>query len=169
MYISAQSSECSIFLPGGGLYCIEKRINRVKYRASLINIVTSVILGINVLAAVISLKGGHELFSAAAWTAPAMGLLLCMVLECPGNRVKKILFEDRGIVFLGNISFELFLIHQLCIRYVLKISSMLEMEDKRDIYIAALGAAVTMSAVYHNGKIRFSSSENGSGKWRKRN
>lgn len=157
------------FFAGGGLYCIEKRINRVKCRASLINIVTLVILGINVLAAVISLKGGHELFSAAAWTAPAMGLLLCMVLECPGNRVKKILFENRGIVFLGNISFELFLIHQLCIRYVLKISSMLGMEENRYMYTAALGAAVAISAVCHNGKIRFSSSENKFGEWRKRN
>lgn len=73
--------------------------------------VGSVAIGFIIL--LLSLNSSSELFSAWAWTLISGGLLLSIYqLE---NR--KTLWNCRELVYIGNISFETFLIHQLIIRY----------------------------------------------------
>ena len=62
----------------------------------------------------------NSIFFVVVWIIPSVVLLAILKT---GNHCKivKILFENRIIVFVGNISFELFLIHQLVIRYLVAI------------------------------------------------
>lgn len=56
----------------------------------------------------------NEYFSVALWYIPSA---LMIYLLATKERRLTILFENRFLVFIGNISFELFLVHQLVIRY----------------------------------------------------
>lgn len=59
--------------------------------------------------------GNHsEIFSVVAWAVPSV--LLLYLLAQKAEFVSS-LFSAKLLVFLGNISFELFLVHQLMIRY----------------------------------------------------
>lgn len=70
-----------------------------------------------------SMNSNNEIYLAVCWTLPA-GLLLFLAAPVEMNEensrhliIKKIL-ENKTMIFIGNISFELFLTHQLCIRYM---------------------------------------------------
>lgn len=52
----------------------------------------------------------------SAWTFPSMIIVGTAAVNC--SHLTKIVFENKIIVFVGNISFEIFLIHQLVIRYM---------------------------------------------------
>lgn len=56
----------------------------------------------------------HEMFSTAVWSIPSAVLLYLLAKK---EQILTTVFEMRWLIFLGNISFELFLLHQLVIRY----------------------------------------------------
>ena len=60
----------------------------------------------------------NEFFSVFLWYFPSV--LLIYLLAVKEKLLTKV-FENKLLVFFGNISFELFLIHQLFIRYYEKI------------------------------------------------
>ena len=66
----------------------------------------------------LSLPLNSEWFSVCAWTVP-----VCVLISVLGehdeapSRWLNGLFQNRWIQYIGSVSFELFLIHSLCIRY----------------------------------------------------
>lgn len=56
----------------------------------------------------------HEMFSTAVWSIPSAVLIYLLAEK---EQILTAVFEMRWLIFLGNISFELFLLHQLIIRY----------------------------------------------------
>lgn len=105
--------------------------------------VTAVLLfGISALLMIIltvfSLNTQSEYFLTAVWFIPAIMMISAAAL---GDRVSKIIdtvFSNKVILYIGKLSFELFLIHQLVIRYVSVIFNKLLNYNGLFIYVSAL-------------------------------
>ena len=63
----------------------------------------------------LSLPLNSEWFAVCVWTIPVCVLIGCLAGQDTAPWLRG-LFQNRGIQYLGAVSFELFLIHQLCIR-----------------------------------------------------
>ena len=59
----------------------------------------------------------NEWFSVVVWIMPVSLLIYSIGAAAKANITLKV-FSNKGMVILGNISFEIFLLHQLIIRYV---------------------------------------------------
>lgn len=65
-----------------------------------------------------SLNRNSEWFSVFLWTIPVAVLLYgAASFDCK-EKIISVIFNNKMIVYLGKISFNFFLIHQLCIRYI---------------------------------------------------
>ncbi len=73
-----------------------------------------------------SLFSDSEIFSVAVWIIPVILILIGLV---KGNsHTLSLLFNNSFLIFMGRISFEFFLIHQIVIRYIKLISSYIQYE-----------------------------------------
>lgn len=80
---------------------------------------------------VISSNQKNEIFSVVSWTIPVIAIIALTGREVFSFRFSFTLFNNRFIQFFGRISFELFLIHQLVIRYVRIIFSLLGIKSEK--------------------------------------
>lgn len=104
------------FLMGAITYRIieRARINKLR-RIDLFSIV-SVVMSAVIL--YVSLSIDSVYFLTAIWSIPAILLVGVSALGDNESKTVTVLFQNSIIVFIGKISFELFLIHQLVIRYM---------------------------------------------------
>lgn len=108
------------FLLGCGVYYIAKFLQqKMGSHASLkINVLLASAVIANMLLLILSAQQQSEFFSVCVWTLPCMMLLLALVMaEVHPSQGLCLVFENRVFVFMGDISYEFFLIHQLVIRY----------------------------------------------------
>ena len=98
---------------------------------------------------VISSNQKNEIFSVISWTIPVIAIIALTGKEVFSFRFSFTLFNNRFIQFFGRISFELFLIHQLVIRYVRIIFSLLGIKNEK-IFVdcMAIILAVICTVVY---------------------
>lgn len=91
-----------------------------------------------------------EIFSVAAWALPSILLLLCILFLGEQKKGISLLWENPFLVWVGNISFEFFLIHQLTIRYVEYVTKKLQLAVPDTLlYLGALGVALGCAAAVH--------------------
>lgn len=76
----------------------------------------------------LSMNSSSRLFAVAVWTLPALVLIMSVAIGANKVLLVRWAFENRMIVFVGNISLEFFLLHQLSIRYCNKIASYIGIE-----------------------------------------
>lgn len=74
---------------------------------------------------VLSLNSNSEYFSVAVWFIPTIMMISAAALGDGASRIIDVIFSNKVIKYIGNISFEFFLIHQLVIRYLTSIFSKL--------------------------------------------
>lgn len=97
---------------GGGIYTLRKTCSISSRKENIIGItgiVTSFII------CFISVYANDEFFSVLAWIIPAS---LIIFFATSNTVLSKYIFSNRVVLFFGKISFEFFLWHQICIRYV---------------------------------------------------
>lgn len=87
----------------------------------------------------LSLKFDSEVFSSSVWLLPS----LLIVLGICGTENTR----ENSLTFLGNISFELFLFHQLIIRYLKLIMSQENMGSRIAFFITAFIFSVIVSYI----------------------
>lgn len=56
-------------------------------------------------------------FLTAIWSLPVYAITMGL-FGCEKNNIVRVLFQNNFILHIGNVSLELFIIHQLVIRYV---------------------------------------------------
>ena len=110
---------------------VQKYGDKVKFKSVA---VISAMLAILVLL-ILSMQTTSKFFCASLWSIPVAFLLGFLYLGNEDSWVVRAVFKNRVIVALGNISFELFLIHQVVIRF-------LELRCKQLGYSASLGCYV---------------------------
>lgn len=72
---------------------------------------------------VLSINNNSEFFSTSVWFIPSLIMLFAIVNGDKSSKLIDSVFSNKVITFIGNISFEMFLIHQLVIRYLTIISN----------------------------------------------
>lgn len=89
-----------------------------------------------------------ELFSVGAWTIPNMIIIFCVLLnEGKDSFINKI-FSDRFAVYIGNISFEFFMLHGLALSITGKIfHKFLGIDPSLIVYVCALILTVLFAHV----------------------
>lgn len=88
----------------------------------------------------------HNVFLTAVWTVPAVAAVFIAVQL--DNRIISLLLKNKVMVFIGNISFELFLIHQLSIRYCMALFTHFGINMPWLYCLIAVVLAVIASAIY---------------------
>lgn len=102
---------------------------------------------VSVMMMICSFDSKCLIYTVAVWTLPCAGILVSIVLGSQKSLVLRALFENKIIVFLGNISFEFFLWHQLVITYCKKLGSYVGINGGVLLGIAAFILAIIASIV----------------------
>lgn len=102
------------FVVGGGMYVLIKRTYQQKKNVSDIRMLLILFLISSSALILLGTRYEHEMFSTAVWSIPSAVLIYLLAEK---EQILTTVFEMRWLIFLGNISFELFLLHQLIIRY----------------------------------------------------
>ena len=79
----------------------------------------------------------------AVWIIPI--LLLLGMLVCEEGTVDRIIFKNKIILFIASISFELFLIHQLVIRYMDRISKSIALNNSIIEFILSFALSILLA------------------------
>ncbi len=91
-----------------------------------------------------------ELFSTFLWTVPCLIIVLTVAVADADNKgAIKHIFNFRPLQFLGMISFELFLWHQLVMRWVLKVAAFFIDYDAWYLYMISLIISLFLSYFTH--------------------
>ena len=92
----------------------------------------------------------REFFSVSAWTIPNIILLACILLnEGRDNFINKI-FTNKFIVYIGNISFEFFILHTLVLRVTGWLFKKMFVESHTfSVYAAALILTIITAHISH--------------------
>lgn len=95
---------------------IENYVTTDKLYKYIIKFTQIILLNISMILLFLSFNTNNEVFSALVWAVPTMLLILSLYL---GDRKKCTIyfFRNKYVLFVGNISFYIFLSHQLIIRY----------------------------------------------------
>lgn len=111
------------YIFGGGIWKLRKNFNLPNYAENIIGIVALVL---SFIISYFSVSANDELYAVVAWVIPSM---LLIIFATSHTELSKIVFSNRVVLFFGNISFEFFLFHQLCIRYIEVINRKIDIQS----------------------------------------
>lgn len=144
IYIFPVSRSLDYFVGGGIAVLARNNINNVWVKYINCSMLGAIFLGF--LGIFLSMGSDSEIYSATVWVFPT-AVLLFSVYRNDEIKAKSSLFTSRFFVFLGDISFELFLIHQLIIRYFSIIVHRLGFKMNEYIYIIAIFISIFVSVI----------------------
>ena len=101
----------------------------------------------------ISSSLAREFFSVSAWTIPNVILLLCILFNEGRNTLINKIFTNKLIVYIGNISFEFFMLHTLALNATGRIlRKVFHGEFTFSSYVVALCVTIIAAHVCHKVK-----------------
>lgn len=101
-----------------------------------------------IILTVLSFNTNSEYFSVVVWFIPAIMMISAVALGDGVSKIIDTVFSNKVIMNIGNISFELFLIHQLVIRYVAAIFNKLLNYNGLFIYVLALFISILCAEIW---------------------
>lgn len=136
------------YFAGGVLCAIVKNHKTVMaYNITWMIVATSIMTGAIII---LSIDTNSEFFSTAIWFVPSILTIVSISFGEQESKIIKTVFSNKAITFMGNISFEFFLIHQLVIRYIKVLSNKLIQYDGFIIYIFAFIIAFFASCFWNS-------------------
>lgn len=130
----------------GAIVC--KIVKDIEYKNNMVGMgIVGILIGCSGILCS-SLNRADEMYLVAFWSIPSVMLIGLLYLGEGDSRIVNIIFKNPILVFIGNISFELFLIHQLVIRYVRGIYGKIVLEKSFLLYALAIVIAVVVSWCY---------------------
>lgn len=138
------------FISGGGIAILIKRLNIQKclyYVLLFSGIIVSIVLLMITTKNVVG-----NAFLVVIWSLPVYAIIIGL-FGVEHEQFCRFLFQNRYVLFLGKISLELFLIHQLVIRYVEVFARKLNLFSPY-MYIIAFLITILVATVLHYFKIR---------------
>lgn len=131
------------FFVGGGICVLTRERTHISGRRVDLLLLAS--LAVCFLLLVNSMDKNSEYYSTAYWMAPVCFLFTVVCVGEKDSKLVCLLFQNKFLVFIGEISFELFLTHQLCIRYMREIFRRFGDENNPLLYMSAVLIAVVFS------------------------
>lgn len=138
------------FILGGCVYVIVRntKISEKRFSYTDMGIFIALLLCTGIL--ILSMSQNSEIYAVACWTIPVCILVACIALgSLRKSFLVRSLFENKVIVWIGNISFELFLTHHLIIRYTRLLFSKANLGDSFLLYVVAIVLSFVVSVVLH--------------------
>lgn len=109
----------------------------------------------NIILLYFSAFSNSMFYCTAAWSIPNVLLFLSLTSNTTHNFLKSKIFNTKLLVFIGNISFEIFLIHQLVFRYMAYIFKTIGQPNSLCIYFLGSIITIILSILYKKMKIKF--------------
>jgi peptidoglycan/LPS O-acetylase OafA/YrhL len=135
------------FIGGGVCYLLKSNLDDKK-SSKLTDGMLIVSLILLIWIAKCSTSSQSELFSVFIWFMPSVLLLLSVALSDKTSKLTQILFQNKFMEFIGGISFEIFLLHQLVIRYLEKITTVLAISKGIWLYVLAGMITVVFACIW---------------------
>lgn len=130
------------FVLGGYTYVAAQKSEIIGAKLGLLAIFGNIIL------LYFSAFSNSMFYCTAAWSIPNVLLFLSLTANKRHNYLKEKTFNTKLLVFIGNISFEIFLIHQLVFRYMAYIFKTMGLPDSIWIYVFGIIITVVLSVLY---------------------
>ncbi len=103
-----------------------------------------------VIAGTMNTNFSREFFSVSAWTIPNIILLTCILLNEGRDSLINKIFANKFVVYIGNISFEFFILHTLVLRVTGKLAEICLNENYTfSVYAVALCVTIIVAHVFH--------------------
>lgn len=136
------------FVLGGGTYILFNSIkDKLIKRVWICLPVTLLILSVYTAILGITLETKDSFYAVAPWSIPTIVLIGIIGIFYKYENI----FNSRFLVFIGNISFELFLIHQLVIRYMETANSKLSLQFY-DFVLYSMASIISIIVAYFANK-----------------
>jgi len=75
-----------------------------------------------VIVSIIAVGRNHEIFSSAAWIMEVLVMVLCLSFCDNSSVFEKCVFQNRVILAIGRLSFQIMMFHPLVKKYVMVLS-----------------------------------------------
>lgn len=138
------------FITGGGIALLLNRYKIYK-RLFYILLFSGIIVSITLLVWTTQHVVGNA-FLVAIWSLPAYAIIIGL-FGMEKKHVSILLFQNKLVLYLGKISLELFLVHQLVIRYIETFANKLNLMSSF-MYIVAFLITIIVATVLHEFKLR---------------
>lgn len=126
--------------------CIWKVRKSVTVKAD--SVIRGIAITLLIIEMIISVFSNSEIFSAFAWIIPSLMLVWANEVKCERvNTISRVL--NSIFVFVGNISFELFLLHQLCIRYSNRVLLHIGITNEALGAVLGVGATFIVASIWN--------------------
>ncbi len=102
----------------------------------------------NIILLYFSAFSNSMFYCTAAWSIPNVLLFLSLISSKKHNYLKEKILNTKLLVFIGNISFEIFLIHQLVFRYMAYIFKTIGLPNSILIYLFGIIITIILSVLY---------------------
>lgn len=139
------------FVVGGYMYVSSKEKETVNKIGSKC-IIFAILCNLSLL--YLSAHSNNWFYLTAAWIIPNIALF-AGIINNNFNYIKTKFFNNKFLVFIGNISFEIFLIHFLVFKYFTYYSKKIGLDDTIWVYILSFSLTVLISVIYKNGEKKF--------------
>ena len=130
------------FVLGGYTYVAAQKSEIIGTKLGLLAILGNIIL------LYFSAFSNSMFYCTAAWSIPNVLLFLSLTGNTTHNFLKSKIFKTKLLVFSGNISFEIFLIHQLVFKYMAYIFKTIGLPNSIWIYILGIIITIILSVIY---------------------
>lgn len=133
------------FIAGGGTCALARKLASRLNADRLADAVLAISLAVCTLLFV-RMDTGNDFFMTVGWSVPCICLLTALAAGAGRARLCRWLFANPAIVWIGDHSFEIFLIHKLAIDYCVRMWRVLGFPDQNWVSLAAL--ALSALAAY---------------------
>lgn len=88
------------------------------------------------------------IFYTAIWSIEIILLLIGISIEDGGTKLQKCLFQNKFVLWIGNLSFPIFLFHQFLNTYIQSIASILQVKNLLIIRFLAFSCTCACSLMW---------------------
>ena len=134
------------FVLGGGIAILIKRMN-IQKRLCYLLLFSGVIVAIVLLLITTKNVVGNA-FLAVVWLLPTYAIIIGL-FGTEQEPISRVIFQNKYVLFLGAISLELFLVHQLVIRYVIAFARRIDVMSSFVYLIAFIITILTAKLLYN--------------------
>ena len=145
LFVFAQLPERSI-LYRGGIAILIKRMN-IQKRLCYLLLFSGIIVAIVLLLITTKNVVGNA-FLAVVWLLPTYAIIIGL-FGTEQEPISRAIFQNKYVLFLGAISLELFLVHQLVIRYVIAFARRIDVMSSFVYLIAFIITILTAKLLYN--------------------
>ena len=138
------------FISGGGIAILIKRLNIQKHLYYVLLLSGSIVSLVLLLITTQNVVG--NIFLVAIWSLPTYAIIVGL-FGMEQEHISRVLFQNKYVLFLGEMNLELFFVHSIVIRYVEVFARKLKFVSS-SMYMIAFLITILSATILHKLKFR---------------